>query len=470
MTESQARELLLLQSFEETADPSWTQADAAWATAEARRIEGGTAGAETLLLRRAALATKRLVDRQPALASWLGGFALPGWALFAAVALALAFGLALDGYGGQARINILALPLLGLLAWNLAVYLLLVLQSLRTTSATPASHNLRDALARGATAIARRASGASRKLPALSRFGLDWAVAARALHAARAATALHALAAAVAIGLVAGLYLRGLAFEYRAGWESTFLGANGVHALVSALLGPAAALIGDPLPAPDALAALNFATGGGENAAPWIHRIALTIALFVVLPRLALAAWALRRSRRLESALPLDLHTPYFARLTRELTGQRVSLRVQPYAHRLTPEREARLRAQLGAALGVEPEASFDAPLAYGDEPPAAVADVHALRVALFSASATPEAEVHGEFARTLPAGAVVLVDETELRPRLTGPDAAARLEQRRRAWRAMLEAQGRAAVFVDLDAPTPADAPAGLIEALHPR
>lgn len=466
MTESQARELLLLQSFEQASDPSWSTADAAWATAEARRIEGSTAAAETLLVRRVRLAAQRLVQRQPALARWFDGFALPGWSLPAALAAAFALGLALDSFGGQGRVNILALPLLGLLAWNLVVYGLLAVQALRTTSASSASHGLRDSLARGVMAIAQRASGVPRKWPALSRFGLDWAAVARPLHTARAATALHALAAMAALGLIAGLYSRGLTLEYRAGWESTFLGASGVHTLVSALLGPAAALIGDPLPTPEAVAALNFAAGRGENAAPWIHRIALTVVLFVVLPRLVLAAWGLRRSRQLAHALPLDLHAPYFVKLVRELTGQRVALRVQPYAHRLEPERALRLRAQLGEALGVEPDASIDPPLAYGDETPAvAAAEVASRRrVALFSASATPEAEVQGAFARSLPADAIVLVDETELRQRFTGPDAAPRLEQRRLAWRAMLEPQGRQPVFIDLDGAASPE----LIEALH--
>jgi len=477
MTETQARELLLVQAHEQTTDPTWSAADAAWATGEARRIEGSTAAVDALLARRAALAAKRLVERQPTLAPWLAGLHLPTWAMVTMLACAVGLGLALDGYGGYARVNILALPLLGLLAWNVGVYAVIAVQSVagRRAESKTASHGLRATLARRvaslSASLSQRLSGADRKLPALARFQLAWTEASRPLQVARAATALHALAAAVALGLVAGLYLRGLALEYRAGWESTFFDASTVHALVTALLGPAAALIGEPLPSIEALARLNFSSVGGENARPWIHRIALTVVLVVVLPRMLLAWRSLRESRRASANLPLDLRTPYFSRLVRELTGQRVALRVQPYAHRLSPEREANLRAQLGAALGVEPDATFDAPLAYGEDAATPViAGAHAMSVPLFSASATPEVEVHGAFARTLPADALLLVDETELRLRLTGPDAATRLEQRRRAWRAMLEAQGRKAVFVDLDAPASADASAELIEALHPR
>jgi len=479
MNARDARRLLLVQAFEHTPDATWSVADAAWATAEARRIEGSSTEPTTLLARRAELASQRLVERQPALASWLHGYALPGWVFLLALAGTFAFGLALDGFDGQASINILALPLLGLLAWNLLVYALLAVQAVRSRSARsrdakPLPYGLQDALARGVAWCSQRLADAPRDLPALSRFQLAWAQAARPLHTARAATALHALAAAVALGLIAGLYARGLAFEYRAGWESTFLGRGGAHSLVSALLGPAATLIGDPLPTADALAALNFAVGRGENAAPWIHRIALTVAMVVVLPRLVLAAWSKRQARRLSNTLPLDLRTPYFERLSRELSGQRVALHIQPYAHRLTPEREAACRRLLAAALGGEVQATFAEPLAYGAATPAetspekpAQTRAAAAQLVLFSASATPEAEVQGAFLRPLPAEVPVLIDETDLRMRLAGPDAATRLEQRRGAWRAMLDAQARTAVFVDLDAMLEGDPPAALADAL---
>ncbi|HEU4459624.1 MAG TPA: DUF2868 domain-containing protein [Methylibium sp.] len=457
MNADSARRLLLVQAFEQTTEPAWSAADAAWATGEARRREGGSAAAKPLLARRAGLAAQRLTQRDATIARWLDGFALPGWVLGAALGVAFAIGIALDGLGAQPRINILALPLLGVIGWNLAAYLLLASQALRSLGAAPRAartgHGLRDALARAAQAVARRLTGARGQTPALSRFALDWAEAARPLHAARAAIALHALAAAIALGLVGGLYLRGLAFEYRAGWESTFLDAGGVHALVSVLLGPAAALLGEPLPSAAQLAALRFPASAGENAAPWIHRIALSVVLVVVLPRALLALVSLRRARALDRELPIDLGTPYFQRLLRELSGQRIELFVLPYGHRVQPPGAARLEAWLAAALGGPVGVTLAAPAAYGDAvPPAwrAAAD-GALPLMLFDASATPEAEVHGEFLRALdPPPTAVLIDETGLRRRSSGPDAPARVEQRRRAWRSLLEATSLEPVFVD--------------------
>ena len=70
----------------------------------------------------------------------------------------------------------------------------------------------------------------------------------RPLLAANAARAFHLAAAAVAVGLVASLYVRGVAFDYRAGWESTFLDASGARALLAVLYGPASWITGIPVP------------------------------------------------------------------------------------------------------------------------------------------------------------------------------------------------------------------------------
>ena len=89
----------------------------------------------------------------------------------------------------------------------------------------------------------------------------QWSALVAPLMAARAARVLHLAAALFALGAVAGLYVRGLVFEYRAGWESTFLDAPAVHALLSFFLSPAAQLIGIPFPSVDQIAALRFTSG-----------------------------------------------------------------------------------------------------------------------------------------------------------------------------------------------------------------
>jgi len=84
-------------------------------------------------------------------------------------------------------------------------------------------------------------------LPATGqRFVVEWHELALPLYEARAGRVLHLSAAFFAIGALLGLYLRAIAFEYRIGWESTFLQATSVHALLSFVLEPAARLLGIP--------------------------------------------------------------------------------------------------------------------------------------------------------------------------------------------------------------------------------
>ena len=79
-------------------------------------------------------------------------------------------------------------------------------------------------------------AGAGDSAPAWNRFFADWTVLGLPLNSARMALVLHFSAAALALGLMAGLYLRGLVLDYRAGWQSTFLQAPAVQALLDTLL------------------------------------------------------------------------------------------------------------------------------------------------------------------------------------------------------------------------------------------
>src|SRR5690606_10233413 len=105
---------------------------------------------------------------------------------------------------------------------------------------------------------------------ALRRFAADHIVTAAPLQAARIALGLHLSAITFVAGALAGMYIRGLAFAYRAGWESTFLDASQVRAILGLVLGPASAITGIPLPDPTALEAMRL-PGPGADAAPWIH-------------------------------------------------------------------------------------------------------------------------------------------------------------------------------------------------------
>jgi hypothetical protein len=490
MTETEARAVLRLRALESAPNASWTDADAAWADREARREEGEGAAFERWLARRTVLASRRLGARATgALRAVADGDSAAGpaasgmspWFGALVVVAAFALGVAGDAASGTQRIHLLAPPLLALLAWNVAIYPVLLLQTVA-----------------GSRARASFGGPLRRWLHALAASGADgWAVAGAPLHAARSAALLHAAAFAIALGALVSLYLRGIAFEFRAGWDSTFLTAADVHAIVATVLGPASRLSGLALPGVAELDALRFAHGPGENAARWIHLHAITTALVVLLPRALLALASAWRARRLARDFPLALDDDYFVQLRRRWAAEPVVVRVLPYSYVLTAQRRDRLRPvlerevgplavpQLAATVphGGEDDlaAWFDAPGALGapgapgtsgesgapGASGASGASMPPVLCALFPLTATPERENHGAFVHALgaragarPGGLVVLVDESGFRERFNGPDFERRRAERRQAWEAMLGDVHRAAVFVDLDAADGSAAP----------
>jgi hypothetical protein len=298
MTEAEARQVLLLQA-QESAGPGahWGVDDRAWATRQALATVGEGAAPERFVVARAVIAMQRLLPRDGGARRWLARRAWhPAWVALAVV-LGAVFGLAADQLGPPQRVNLLAPAVWAVVAWNLFVYaaLLLPLPTL----------GLRELLLRWRRGGKDDADGGVN--------GLWWRHAAP-LAGARLALVLHGAAAALALGLIAGLYLRGLVLDYRAGWQSTFLDAPAVQSLLDTLLAPAAALL--QVKVAD-VTALRVAPGADATAtaAPWIHLYATTLALFVVLPRTVLALWAAARAARRARHFPLPLDTPYFEAL-----------------------------------------------------------------------------------------------------------------------------------------------------------
>ena len=419
------------------------------AAAKAARAAHPDADAGYVAARARALA-QSLESRHPALrgARRAALLRVPGLLVLVVTAAA---GLAADALGDRRRINLLAFPLLALLAWNLAVYAAFGLGPLLARRA--GRPVLPGALARVALWLAERrvwraAPDEARWLAAsLQRFGALWREAAGALLVARGSRLLHLGALGFALGLLAGMYLRGLVFEYRAAWESTFLGPRAVSTLLGVVLGPAARLLEvRDLLTPASLAALR-APGGDGPAAPWIHLWALTATALIVLPRALLAALAGRRARRLAGALAPPLAAPYFLRLLAADRGEGLRVRVWPYSHRLSPRAQDRLLELLHELFGNRAQLAVDEPLAYGAEPPGDAAG--GARVAVFNLAQSPEQEVHGAFLEGLRGAAasghaelLVLLDEEPYSERL-GAAGAERVAQRRRAWERLAREAG---------------------------
>lgn len=467
MREDDLRRALLIQAIEE-ADRDGTLVPAADRLAAAREAKRtvGDADREALLAHRSRNLTARVVARYPFVQGLLS-VARGAWLAWLLAALGLLAGLALSALDGTRRINVLAFPLLGLVAWNLAVYALLAIRPRARGLPTLAA---RSAMGRVSALIARSRSFNAPLAAALGRFAADWQEAARGLLVARAAQAFHGGAAAVGLGLIAGLYLRGIAFDYHAGWESTFLDAQRARSVLAALYGPASWLTGIGIPDAAHLEAIRWrGAAGGEPAGRWIHLLAATALVFVVVPRLLLAAAgaaAVRRSSR-DMRWPdsLDAHFRAAFAPVGVAIDRGIAMLVA-YAYEPAPGSMARLREWLPGALGEELALDVHEPVRYGEEE-AFVRGLaeHGGEIAdrillLVSAAATPEDENHGVviegvrdwIAEWRPrARLVVLVDEGPYAARMDTPGGSVeRMEQRRRAWGEFVAARGLEARFVD--------------------
>ena len=487
MNEAAAREVLLVRAVE-TADGAGdllsTQdcGHAGRAAAELVRWQaadqGRPATAEEFLARRAQLLAAKLAERSPKALRAVHALHWRPWIGIALPFVAFVIGAAAEHVADRRHVNILAFPLVGLVAWNLAVYLWLVAHASITllTGSRRQPGWLQRAIAGARRDLDARAAGPF--AGAFASFGFDWLRRGAPLLAARAARVLHMSAAMLALGAIAGLFVRGLAFEYRAGWESTFLDAQSVQAIVAFFLGPAAGLTGIALPGAVELEALRWGGGAtGENAGRWIYLYTVTVSLSVVLPRLVLAAIERMRERRLTNRFPLPLDEPYFRRV---LSGWRESpaqVRVVPYAYTPGAAASEGLRRLTAHLLGDDAHMHLAWPVAFGEEDAPVPATAPGPRppdlvVALFNLASTPETENHGVFLdhlRPQSRGALAMVvDESPYRVRLGAQAGAdARLAERRQAWSGLAATRGLHAVFVDLEAPDLATAARELDEPL---
>ena len=472
LDEKAALEITAVRAIEsaERAREIWIEDDRAWASRVAAEMVGEGAAAEPFLAARARFALERIGQRVAAIRSSVAALRWRRWVGVVIALAAFVAGIAIDEVGGSKRINLLAPPLIGLIVWNLGVYAVLALGFVLRYGDAASPGPLRALVTR--LAAGRAKPGRGDLAAAIARFASDWSRLSAPLYAARDARILHVAAATFAAGLIVGLYVRGIALEYRATWESTFLDASSVRALLRTMLAPGAAASGIPVPSVAEVAAIR--APASENAGRWLHLIALTVALLVIVPRLALAlaAWTLERHRAVNVQVGLD--EPYFARLLRGFRGGPARVRVAPYSYALPAAAASGLERLIRNVFGSNAALTIMTPTAYGDEDDvAASADFESpvTVIALFNATATPERAAHGAFLERLGgrgarAGTLVaLVDESAYRDRWRNEPA--RLEERRTSWRALCADRQVRCAFATLGATDLSDAGAQLERAI---
>ncbi len=481
MDEHAALEVSAVRALEtrDSAQAVWTDTDRAWASRVAAEAVGEKAGPSDFVARRARFALERLGERHKALPRAVRGLQWRPWVAWAIVVMAFALGVAVDRIGGAQRINLLAPPVFALLVWNLGVYLVLaggfVVHYGDAGNPGPARRLVMRIASR--TPVGRRRSGSTRNDArgiigaSVADLAADWLTLAAPLYAVRAARILHFAAAALALGVIAGLYVRGLAFEYRATWESTFLDATQVHWLLAKVLAPGSLLGGIAIPGVAQLESIR--APASENAAPWLHLLAASVLVIVVIPRLVLgiATALIERHRAAHVAVPLD--EPYFERLLRGFRGGPVRVRVIPYSYALPSAALAGLEAIVTRAFGGSAALTVESPVGYGEEDALAArapTDARGPVIALFNLTATPEPAAHGAFVKAVASvlraqPLLAVVDESAFRARWPGDER--RLAQRRGIWSELLTAQRVVPIFVNLEAPDLAFAEAAFDAAL---
>src|SRR5581483_10331788 len=403
-----------------------------------------------------------------------GGFT---WLGRVVLVVAFAFGVSLAALDGSRRINILAFPLIGLIAWNLVVYVLLftawlgALRRSEAVSARPVTRTYSRWIAARIESLLRRSTRFNVPLTnGLRRFAGEWTVISQPLWIFTGKRLMHLAAALLALGLIAGLYVRGIALRYEAGWESTFLGPRSAQALITILYGPASALSRIPLPSLDEIRALRWtASGGGGDAARWIHLIALTAVLYIVIPRLLAVLTATFGLWRFSRRPPLPASLNGYARSVLLSVGDgtvREVASVTPYAYEPAEESIAGLELFLADALGGKLTVSVREPIRYGEEEKAASLVPANWNVLLLSLAATPEVENHGMLIsgwrdwlahNASAAPLLVMLDEAPYAARMRNDMGFEdRLRQRRQLWSEFVSGYGLRACIVDLTRITP--------------
>ena len=416
LSEGEARTLLLIQAVEDTDQDGVLLATRARAAATRRVFDEGARSTDDMarLRARASLLRADVLREAPALGRVLDPPRSRAPLVLATIVIAAGAGVLTNVLGPERHVSVLAFPLAGILLWNLAVYAVLIARAIartvagrRRTSLAPGRLVFAGRWLEGAWlgGLGRRLGGTPRSVvvtDAVRRFQRLWLPAAAPLIAARVRVVLHLAALAMALGAVAGMYVSGIAFEYRAVWESTWLDAPAVQRYLSVVLGPAARVL--DMPVPD-VGPLRGPLGEG-SAAPWIHLWGVTLGLFVVAPRAALALLDALIAARLSRRLPVHVDADYARRALQSGRGAATLVEIVYYSCDPDTDLRERLHTRLQEEVGARAVIRDGGHLDYGDGPERVRLPEDPSRsgvvVLVFALAQTPEPEVHGEFVERL--------------------------------------------------------------------
>ena len=233
------------------------------------------------------------------------------------------------------RINLLSPPLLGVIAWNLIVYCWIAIAVLFNRGKSPVGLIRRFF----AGALLKLQTRGSHGQQALITFYSKWTEAEMPLLRGRIAEILHFSAALFGLGLIASIGIHGWGTEYTVGWESTWLSdkPSAVLTFINLFYGmiPVNSDLFNQL-TPQVIESMNFGSGHGQNAAPWLLQLFYIISLVVVVPRILLGLYALAKTQYIENHFPVDLESVYYSNILRQWRGQTMLIQIIPFSYPLT--------------------------------------------------------------------------------------------------------------------------------------
>lgn len=298
------------------------------------------------------------------------------------------------------RINILKFPLIGIILWNLIVYLCELFIIFRKDGASKGvSGIITRALYPPPVNLQRSDNEPNVEFRARSVFLSRWRHLSFPALSARLKSLLHFTALILAASAITGMYVKGIAKQYNAVWESTFIkDGEQLRQILTTVLGPATIIKGDEIPPASDLNDWQAPNEKSQdNAAKWIHWYAITIGIYVLIPRLILGFIWLIRANAHDKTLPFrELAPNYYERVLAVSTGDSLSIGIVPYAHKPGDNVIQGIRTYM--------ETHFERPvtikwldsIAFGDEEDAEAGDLKGLQpMLLFNFGSTPEKETH---------------------------------------------------------------------------
>lgn len=371
-------------------------------------------------------------------ASWM----IAGWVV------ALVLGYVLSGLGQEAEFNLLALPLVGVLAWNGLIMVAALVLELKSEGRSP----LLEWLAQRLSPSPADRSGEGEVPTGMSvdqRFSQLADAPAMERWQRRFRAWLHVGAAMLALGSGIGLYAHGWSKEYRAVWESTLLSDSQAQSFFGTLFKSASSALHLPLPL-DRLPEMHRTQGQVASSAPalpWIHLYVGTLVLLVIVPRLLLAALSVWRAHAvmLKRMRSMGWKT-YLIRTLRSVEGGQEVITVLIHATDATPaHREVwtrGVRDRFGRMIETE---MITVPLGDEDDFVAEWKPAHPRVFVIFNLATTPELEVQRRFvldvkqvltSRQPESELIVLLDATSIGNRWS-PE---KLAGRENLWTEMLQ------------------------------